>query len=373
VNDEPPHSDKKGRDLEKGDDETGHLVRIGVMGRHLGKRRTAGATSADDKTTRPLTADTLVAHEEPCREENAGVAAEPGPEHKMSSSSLSRLPYQNQKALSRKISQTPDTTVNLNLDTDYPVPLYDDYDSDDGNDNEILEVPRGREGRPRMSTKGLPSGSSLVSSPVLGRMAEFPRGLPSTPPRTISPRSSILSPISPSLKTPLPPSPNSPPGSRSRPWTAPSAFTGTATTTISPSPLASAPPSRPGTGDSTGPIRHHRLDSIRSTTVPSRHVQGHRTPPTRDSSPSRSVRFVDYVDGESGHVGLFGGNSNRNDNEGRTVAVVDIPPPLSSRSSSFYNGNGRTLVGSPVEGEEQPAMLASDSVATRVASRPPTR
>ena len=54
---------KKHRDLEKGDNETENL-RVGVMGLHLGKRRTAGATSADDTTMRPVTADTLVAHEE---------------------------------------------------------------------------------------------------------------------------------------------------------------------------------------------------------------------------------------------------------------------------------------------------------------------
>ena len=61
-----------------------------------------------------------------------------------------------------------------------------------------------------------------------------------------------------------------------------------------------------------------------------------------------------------------------NDNEGRRVTVVDIPPSLPSRSSSFYNGNGRSLVGSSMEGEE-PAMSAPGSVATRVASRPPMR
>ena len=189
------------------------------MGLHLGKRRTAGAMSADDTTMRPppVTADTLVAHEErnkPWPEEKAGVAAESGQIRRWESS-LSRFPPQNQKALSRKISQTPDTTVNLNLDADYPIHLYDDYDSDDGNnntDNEILEVLRGCEGHSGMSTNGLPSTSSLVSS-GMGRMVEIPRGLSPTPP-TISPYSSILSP---SLNTPLSPSPNSPPGSRSGP------------------------------------------------------------------------------------------------------------------------------------------------------------
>ena len=416
--DEPPHEDKKHRDLEKGAEGMGHSMRDGVMGFHFGKRRTAGATSAgdvDDRTTRPTTADTLVVNEERDRpwgvddpEKKAGVAAESGSEqalgdtadatasgpaletqeHRIASRSLSRLPPQNQLALSRRIAQAPDTTVNLNLDTDYPVHHYDDYDSENGNnnaDNEIIEVPRGRKDRLGMTTNDLPpafrrtmSGSSLVSDPVLGmgRKSEIPRGISSTPPPTFAPRSSILPPLFPSSNIPLSYSPHSQPGSRSRPRTAPTGSMPTAT--ISPSPLASVPTSRPGTGDSTGSIRHYRLESIRgSTTIPHGHVQGHRTPPTRDSSPSRSVRFVDYVDGESGYVGPFGpvgGNSgNGSDNEGRKVAVVDsIPPQLhtSSRSSSFYrDGSGRTLVGSLVEGEG-PAVPASGSVATT--SRPPS-
>ena len=412
---EPHHAGKKSHGLEKGAKETGHSMTDGVMKFHLGKRRTAGATSAkdaDDRTMKPTTADTLVAHEERDKpwildttyypEEKAGVAAESGPgpamgdttdttasgpaletqERRNTSSSLSHLPPHNQEALSRMGSQKPDTTVNLNLDTDYPVHLHDDYDSDNdkkySDDNEILEVPRGREGHLEMSTNGKPpanrrtmSGSSSVSNPVLGKggMAEIPRKLSSTPPPTIPP-SSILSPISSSPNIPLP---HSQPGSRSRPRTAATAFT--TTTTTSPSPLASAPASRPGTGDSIDPIRHHRLDSIRGITIPRGHVQGHRTPPTRDSSPSRSVRFVDYVDGESGHVGPsghVGESSNGNDNEGRKVPIADIPSPMPSRSSSIYrDGNGRTLVGG-VEGEE-PAVTASGSVAqSTVASRPPS-
>ena len=412
--DGPPHADKKRRDLKKGTEEMENSMRDEVKGFHLGKRRTAGATTAkdaDNRTTRPPTADTLVAHEERDESsvldpiyysEKADVAAESGPgqsmgdtadtttsgpletqEHKIRSSSFNRLLPQKQEALSRRITQTPDTTVNLNLDTDYPVHLYDDYDSDNGNnaDNEILEVPRGREGRLGMSTNELRpafrrtmSGSSLVSGPVLGtgRIAEIPRGLSSTPSPPLSPRSSILLP---SLNIPHSYSPHSQPGSRSRPRTAPTVSM--TTTTMSPSPLAPVSTSRPGTGDSTGSIRHHRLDSIRSTTIPHGHVKGHRTPPTRDSSPSRSVRFVDYVDGECGHVGPFGpvggSSGNGNDNEGRKVPVLDIPPLLSSRSSSFYR-DGRTLVGSPAEGEGlASAVTASSSAATTVASRPPTR
>ena len=329
--DEPPHTGQKRQDLTKGAEEMGHLTRVGAMGFHLGKKRTGGAASArdvNDRTMRPTTADTLVAHEERDKplvfdaiddpEEKVGVAAESGPrlaigdtadmtgpaletkEHKIRSSSLSHLPPQNHEALSREISQTPDTTVNSNLDTD----PYDDHNSDNGNnnaDNEILEVPRGREGHLGMSTNGLPpafrrtmSASCLVSGPVLG-MGRIPSS--SIPPP----------PISPSLHIPLP---HSQPSSRSRQATA---STGFMDTTMSPSPLASVPTSRPGTGDSTSSIRHHRLDSIRGTAIPQGHIQGHRTPPTRDSSPSRAVRFVDYVDGESGHVGGSSGNGNNNE------------------------------------------------------------
>ena len=359
--DEPYHTGKIRHDLKKGAEEMGHSTKVGALGFHLGKRRTAGATSArDDRMMRPTTADTLVAHEERDKpgvldeidypEERAGVTAESGPrlamgdtvdttgpaletkEHKIRSSSLNHLPPQNHEALSRKISQTPDATVNLNLDAD----LYDDYNSDSDNnnaDNEILEVPRGREGHLGMSTNRSPpafrrtmSASSLVSGPVLG-MGRMARGLSSTSPPTSS-RSSILPPIFPSQNIPPSHSPHSQSGSRSRPRTVPTGFMGT---TISPSPLASVPTSRPGTGDSTGSIRHHRLDSIRGTAISHGHIQGHRsTPPTRDSSPSRSVHFVDYVDGESGHVGplgpVGGSSGNGNDIEGRKVPVADIPP-----------------------------------------------
>jgi hypothetical protein len=162
-------------------------------------------------------------------------------------------------------------------------------------------------------------------------------------------------------------------------------------TTISLSPLqvqvASSVPttttttSRPRTGDSTaGSIQHHRLDSIHGTTH-GQHAQGQRTPPTRDSSPSRSVRFVDYVDGETGHVGPFGpvgGSSGGNENEGRKVPVgvpVDTLP-----TSSFYrdgNGPGRTLVGGSsggqVEGDGDGPPVSAASVATTTVRRPPTR
>ena len=188
MTDESPHADKRRRDLEKGAEEMGDSMRDGVKGFHLGKRRTIGAASArdaDDKMTRPTTADTLVAHEEKdlplvldaiyYPEENAGVAAELGvamgdtadmtasrppletQEHKIRSSVLSCLPPQNQEACSGRITQTPGTPLNLNLDTDYPVHICDNYDSGNVNkaDNEILEVPREREGRLGMSTNEL--------------------------------------------------------------------------------------------------------------------------------------------------------------------------------------------------------------------------
>ena len=386
---------KKRRD--KGDEGTGH----GVLGFHLGKKR----------TTRPTTADTLVAapHDEKDNEEKPGILLESSrPDTADTTASALEQPQNEEEPPSRRISWTPQP-LNLNSDdADYPVHLYDDDDSDNnnGNDNdnnEIQEVPRGREGRGRfgMSTSSsrLPSGSSLVSL-GMGRMAENPRRLSSTPPPPPPISPILLTPISSSMNIPsLPNSSNSTGGgTRSRPRTAPT--TTTATTTISPSPLAaaSAPASRPGTGDSTvgvGPIRHHRLDSIRgaaAATIP-HHIQGHRTPPTRDSSPSRSVRFVDYVDGESGHVGPLGpvaGNSSSggggvggggnlpvNDNEGRVVTVVEIPPPTPSRSSSFTKKNtrnGRTLVGGGLEGEEEPDVSESVSGSGSVpTSRPPTR
>jgi len=52
---------------------------------------------------------------------------------------------------------------------------------------------------------------------------------------------------------------------------------GTGTSSI----MMGAHSSRPGTADSS--LRHHRLESIRAQHIPS----------TRESSPSRSVRFVD--------------------------------------------------------------------------------
>ena len=134
---------------------------------------------------------------------------------------------------------TVDSIVNLNLDS---VHNYDSDVSNDNGDNEITEVPRGR----RTSRRTLNSSKSSSTANL-------------TPPPTI--------PLSYSH---LPPSP------RSRPRTAPTCST----------PPSVVPVSRPGTGDGNG-IRHHRLDSILGAGGQS------RRPPTRESSPSRLVRFVD--------------------------------------------------------------------------------
>ena len=262
----------------------------------------------------------------------------------------------------------PPDNVNLNLDTGYPVQSNDNYDSDAANasnaNNEIIEVPRGREGRLVMNqnTTTMPrtmSGSSLTLNPRLGmgRMSvgtTTPTGLSSTPP--ISPCSSSILPTFPSPTVPLQYSPHPPPASHSRPRTAPTSPTTSTTTSLSTAPPASTPISRPATADSNSPIRRHRLDSILANSTA--HIRQRTL--TRESS----VRFVDYVDGESGYVGPLGpvrdsdgGDSGSNGsngspgNGGRTVLVVEIPPPP-PRSYSFSkdkDGNGRTLVDSPLK------------------------
>ncbi|KAF8812044.1 hypothetical protein BYT27DRAFT_7183207 [Phlegmacium glaucopus] len=298
--------------------------------------------------------------------------------NKRRSVSLTRLPSsrtsQNQQAPPlvghrRPLKTTPADTVNLNLDSDYPVQYYDDYDSDTARasnaDNEITEVSRGRAGRlgmnPNTTTPSLrtTSGSYPTLNPRLGmgRTSATPTGISSSTP--ISP--SILLPIlTSSTIPPLQYSPHLPPTSRSRPRTAPTSPTSSSTTislsTGYATPLASSTPiSRPGTADSNNSIRHHRLNSIRAggTAHPR---QGHRTP-TRESSPSRSVRFIDYADGESGYVGPQGPvRDGGSGSGGRTILVVEIPPPTPSipKSYSFSkdkDGGGRTLVDSPVEEE----------------------
>ena len=292
--------------------EMGHTIRDDVYrSLHLGRRRTAGAASvrgSNDRKGRPTTADTLVAHEEKDEPrvadashypEEGGVLesgldigdsrASAGRTNRSSSSSMP-LPCKGQKEVPLDENHhfgMPNTTVNFNLDTDYPlqIQIQDDYNSDAGNNNddaEIIQVPRGRSGILINGLRRTKSGSSLV-------------GRSKTPGRQSSPAISERPPVFPSL--------NIPHTSRTRPQTAPT----TPTSLYPPSPLAFVPTSRPGTADSIGSIRHHRLDFIRASGASTHgHGQGRRTPSTRDSSPSRSVRFVDNVDRETGHAGTFG-------------------------------------------------------------------
>ena len=354
----------------------------GVLRSFVLDKRNGGARGGDEEMEmehrdrkRLTTADTLVADQEPCvsdihhskevsaqapvsgaetgigentGDKTAAVPATrdpPGPaprdrRNRRRSSSLTRLSSrdsrnQQETSLDRnhgslRMTPTclPNTTVNLNLDSHYP----DDCDPDAANkngDNEIIEVPRGREGR-LGGNELVPVFRRTMSNPKLGT-GRSPAGLYSTPPG-----SSILAPISSYPTVPLPYSSHLPPTSRSRPGTAPTNST-TSSSTNYPPPLPIC--SRPGTGDSTVSVRHQRLDPIRTS--------GRRT---RESSPSRSVRFVDRENGPFGSVGT---TANSNGTGGRKVVVVEIPPPvphIPSRSSSFYKEKdmiGKTLVDTP--------------------------
>ena len=334
---------KKLHKLERGAQEIGHSMRDGVLRSfHLGGRGNDEdemqiEMGQRDRTTRPTTADTLVADEnrgvhhseelsaqaaisgaESAHTGDTTAAAVPttsvpaGPpsrknRNRRRSSSLTRLPSQNRQETSLDGNHH---TVNLNLDTDA---------ANKNGDSGIIQDPRRREGR-----LGLPVFRRTMSSPRLG-MGRTP----------------------------------------TRPGTAPTSPT-TWTTGYPPLPI----PSRPGTADSTVSIQHHRLDSIRAN--------GSR--PTRDSSPSRSVRFVV---GENGGpignvvVGASGISTVNGNNRGRKV---DVPPPLPqapilSRSSSFYrerDGNGRTAVDNLIE-EGGPDLNVGSGSDSRFASRPPTR
>ena len=97
----------------------------------------------------------------PCHEEKTGVAVESGPGDTAYTAASGPLEH----------------TTNLDTDSDYPVHLYDDYDSDNGNKNADNEVPR-RKGHLGMSINGVPSRSSLPGPMLeLGRMAEILRVL----------------------------------------------------------------------------------------------------------------------------------------------------------------------------------------------------
>ena len=91
-----------------------------------------------------------------------------------------------------------------------------------------------------------------------------------------------------------------------------------------------------------------RLDLIRASGATT-HGQGHRTPSTRDSSPSRSVQFVDYIDGETELLDMVSGSTrDGNGNRKRKVSVA-IPPSFTVPDKDHGNENGRTSVDSPVE------------------------
>ena len=399
-------SARKGRKIhesERGANEMmiGHSIRDGSVWRSLGfGRRRAGDTEELEmgkNGTRPTTADTLVASEDMegsyasdgCQDEESGVIRS-GPVIGGDAAAAA--------AMERRNPINPPDAINLNLDADDPIQTFDNYNAaaaaaSNAADNEIIEVPRGRRERinitnntrigPLSRTR---SGSSLMlTTPRIGMERSSLAGT-ITPPRGLN-----SSPLPTTIISPLPPifpySPPPPPASRSRPRTAPTMTTTTTTNIASSTSYPPVPPpplpslgSRPSTADNS--IRHHRLDSIRATSgttgttttttttttsSPTVHRPGHhhRTPPrTRESSPSRSVRFVD---GESGGGGGSG--------SGKTVLVVEIPPPtpsIPSRSSSFYRDRDRqegrtTWV--QVDKEEGSRTLN----ATVSKSRPPTR
>jgi hypothetical protein len=79
--------------------------------------------------------------------------------------------------------------------------------------------------------------------------------------------------------------------------------------------------SRPGTADSS--LKNHRLESIRA-------LHG---PPTRESSPSRSVRFVDE-EGRAGSRGVPADSSGRTVNDSSVAEEGWATPPTSILESS---------------------------------------
>ena len=378
---------RKIHELERGASEMmmGHSMRDGSVWRNLGfgRRRTGGSEELEMRRdrTRPTTADTLVASEDmegscvsdACQDEESGVIRS-GPA--IGGDAATTTPQERRNPIN------PPDAINLNLDADDPHPIqtFDDYNASPSNaaDNEITEVPRGRRERININnnTRIRPlsrtmSGSSLILTTTTPRIGMEGSSLAGTitPPRGLN-----SSPLPTTMISPLPPIfPYSPPPatSRSRPMTAPT-MTMTTTTIASSTSYPPAPPpppplpsltSRPRTADNS--IQHHRLDSIRATsgtTTTTVHRQGHhRTPPrTRESSPSRSVRFVD-------------GGSGSGSGSGKTVLVVEIPPPtpssIPSRSSSFYRDrqDGRTTL---VVDKEEGSRSLNATVST---SRPPTR
>ena len=273
IRDEPPNAGKaswtgtKLYESNRGVRGIGHSMKDGVL-RRSGTRGPDAELEMGDRDgmkMRPTTTDTFPADENV--DEPGAVVAPSVPPAPISGPGL--VP-----------------AVNLNLDSDYSGAHDYDYDisNDNNEDNEIREITGGREGR-----CVLPDSRKMVNS----RLGRTSTNL--TPPPSV-------------LALPLP-SPHSPPAPRSPPCTAP-------TSSTTPSTGYPIPISRTVTDGSSG-TRHHRLEFTLGATG-----QGHRTPPTREGSPSRFVRFVDHVDGESGNAGNGSGNG------GRKVLVVEIPPPI---------------------------------------------
>jgi len=82
--------------------------------------------------------------------------------------------------------------------------------------------------------------------------------------------------------------------------------------------------SRPGTADTVNSARNHRVESIRAL---------HSRPQTRESSPSRSVRWVD----EEGRPGTAGRGSGSG-----SFGVVDAVSPTSPVAEESASGGGST-------------------------------
>ncbi len=95
---------------------------------------------------------------------------------------------------------------------------------------------------------------------------------------------------------------------------------------------------RPGTGDSS--LRNHRVDSIRAL---------HSIPPTRESSPSRSVRFADsnnalgaYVKKGSTGLGDVSGGDTSNNSGSASPVVSPLASVQASRAPSPIPSPGIT-------------------------------
>ena len=335
---------KKLHEMERGAEEMGHSVidRVWWGLSNLGKRgrsgdgagdaatRSAGGSGAETememetRKRRPTTADTLVAdnHVNGSWRETQVVPPEQGPvtggdtgdtkapvaprerKDRGRSGSLTGQPTQLGQESSfdgnhrSSTTSPPNASVNLNLD---PIQAYEDVAANDTT-NTDNELSRGHEGR---SETSIPASNPRLG---MGKTSAGTKGS-TTPP--VSP-SSILPPILSSPTVPPSYSPHSQPSAlRSRPETPVPAAPATSmsispSTTACPPPiLTSMPISGPATADS---IRHDRLDSIRAGDTAQTH-HGRGQTPTRESSLSRSVRFVDCVDDDDGSSSVSAGTT----------------------------------------------------------------